>query len=311
MRRHRRRAGRRLRKGEVPILEDGLPELVDEGLASRAAAVRGRRRARGRATAEIVFLCVPTPQGDDGSADLSLRRGRSPGRSRRSCAPGAVVVNKSTVPVGSTRLRAADPGRGGRAASSRSRVASNPEFLREGSAVRDFLHPDRIVIGCDDPAVGGARQRALPRRRRAGARHRPGVGRDDQVRVERVPRDEDLVHQRDREPLRGGRRRRARGRDRHGLRPRASASSSCTPVPGYGGSCFPKDVAALLHTARRRATTSSCSTAWSTSTRASTSAWSTRCARLAGGDARRRARSRSGASPSRPTPTTCATRRRS
>ena len=60
--------------------------------------------------------------------------------------------------------------------------------------------------------------RALPRRAGAGARHRSRVGRDDQVRVERVPRHEDLVHQRDREPLRGGRRRRPRGRDRHGLR---------------------------------------------------------------------------------------------
>ncbi len=133
-----------LRSGAMPIVEEGLDELVAEGVdaghlrftASATEAVRG---------AEFVFLCVPTPQGDDGSADLSYVEaaaeeiGPHPGHR-------AIVVNKSTV-----------PGRLGHLWSSRSsavpdiRVVSNPEFLREGTAVRDSLHPDRIVVGADDP----------------------------------------------------------------------------------------------------------------------------------------------------------------
>ena len=93
--------------------------------------------------ADIVFLCVPTPQGDDGGADLSYIE-----QAARQIAPvlkpGAVVVNKSTVPVGSTivvesALQRPDVF-----------VVSNPEFLREGTAVSDFLSPDRVVIGSAD-----------------------------------------------------------------------------------------------------------------------------------------------------------------
>jgi UDPglucose 6-dehydrogenase len=95
---------------------------------------------------EVAFLCVPTPQGGDDRADLSFIEAAA-----RQLAPvlpaESLVVNKSTVPVGSTKvvertLRRPDV-----------RVVSNPEFLREGSAVHDFLHPDRIVIGSDDEAA--------------------------------------------------------------------------------------------------------------------------------------------------------------
>ncbi len=100
--------------------------------------------------ADFVFLCVGTPPGDDGSADLSaieaVAREIAP-----LLEPGAVVVNKSTVPVGTTRLVARWLAEAG--AAHDANVASNPEFLREGTAVRDFLSPNRIVIGCDDPSV--------------------------------------------------------------------------------------------------------------------------------------------------------------
>ncbi|MFA5884234.1 MAG: UDP-glucose/GDP-mannose dehydrogenase family protein [Acidimicrobiia bacterium] len=139
----------RLSKGEIPILEEGMPGLVAEGLSiQRLRFVVGAAEAiRG---AEFVFLCVGTPPGDDGSADLSaieaVARDIAP-----LLEPGAVVVNKSTVPVGTTRLVARWLAEAG--ATHDTQVASNPEFLREGNAVRDFLQPQRIVIGCDDPAV--------------------------------------------------------------------------------------------------------------------------------------------------------------
>jgi UDPglucose 6-dehydrogenase len=134
-----------LRQGRIPIHEDGLENIVREHLATgrlrfdtdTAAAVRDR---------EFVYLCVPTPQGPDGSADMSFIE-----HAARQIAPhlsrGSVVVNKSTVPVGSTLLVEQALGRNDVG------VVSNPEFLREGSAVVDFLNPDRVVIGADDQSA--------------------------------------------------------------------------------------------------------------------------------------------------------------
>src|SRR5688572_6908829 len=141
---------RKLRKAEIPILEEGLSALVAEGLeARRLEFVKGAAAAAARA--KFVFLCVGTPQGDDGAADLSavedVVREIAP-----VLQPGTVVVNKSTMPVGSTRLVERILGEAG-AAVDEVGVASNPEFLREGTAVRDFLHPNRVVIGCHDAAV--------------------------------------------------------------------------------------------------------------------------------------------------------------
>jgi UDPglucose 6-dehydrogenase len=135
----------RLSKGDIPILEAGLDELVAEGLESgrlsfvvgSAAAVPG---------AEFVFLCVQTPQGDDGSADLTYVR-QAATEIGPALASECVVINKSTVPVGSTRVVEEAIGRDDVF------VVSNPEFLREGSAVHDCMHPDRIVIGADDQAA--------------------------------------------------------------------------------------------------------------------------------------------------------------
>ena len=135
----------RLRAGEIPIVERGLSELLAEGrdngrldfTTDSAAAVHD---------CDIAFLCVPTPQGEDGSADLSYVQ-----EAARQIATDlpfeAIVVNKSTVPVGSTKVVERALGRPD------VRVVSNPEFLREGSAVDDFLHPDRVVVGGDDQAA--------------------------------------------------------------------------------------------------------------------------------------------------------------
>jgi UDPglucose 6-dehydrogenase len=131
-----------LRRGEVPIVEQGLDQVVREGLESgRLQFVVGAATAA--RSSEFVYLAVPTPQGPDGAADLSfieaVAREIGP-----VLVPEAVVINKSTVPVGSTGVVERALGR------SDVYVVSNPEFLREGSAVQDFLHPDRVVIGSDD-----------------------------------------------------------------------------------------------------------------------------------------------------------------
>lgn len=136
----------RLRRGEIGIVEAGLPDLVREGLDSgRLEFVEGAAAAA--RDADAVFLCVPTPQGADGGANLSYIEAAATeiGPVLRS---GALVVNKSTVPVGSTRAVERVLGREDVA------VVSNPEFLREGTAVHDFLHPDRVVIGADNRADG-------------------------------------------------------------------------------------------------------------------------------------------------------------
>ena len=135
----------RLNHGEIPIVEAGLENLVADGLRSgRLHFVLGAATAVPEA--EFVYLCVPTPQGLDGSADLSYLEAAAT-EIRDHLMEAAVVVNKSTVPVGSTKvvervLRRADIA-----------VVSNPEFLREGTAVHDFLHPDRIVVGSDDQSA--------------------------------------------------------------------------------------------------------------------------------------------------------------
>lgn len=140
-----------LQSGRIPIYEQGLDELVAAGLAAgRLRFVVGAQRAV--PGAEFVFLCVQTPQGADGSADLRFIEQAS-SEIGPVLADGAVVITKSTVPVGSARVVEQALARPDIA------VVSNPEFLREGQAVHDCLHPDRVVIGCDDQAaaakVGG------------------------------------------------------------------------------------------------------------------------------------------------------------
>jgi UDPglucose 6-dehydrogenase len=135
----------RLQNGDIPIYEEGLEDLVKDGLASgRLSFVLGATTAA--RDAEFVFLCVQTPQGADGSADLTFVQQASAeiGPVLRA---GAIVITKSTVPVGSAQVVQQALKRHDVA------VVSNPEFLREGQAVRDCLHPDRIVIGAEDTAA--------------------------------------------------------------------------------------------------------------------------------------------------------------
>lgn len=134
-----------LQRDELPIVEPGLDNLIRDGVrGGRLRFVLGAAMAT--AGCEFAYLCVPTPQRDDGSADLSYIEAVA-----AEIAPvlpaECIVVNKSTVPVGSTKIVERVLQRPDVA------VVSNPEFLREGSAVHDFLHPDRIVIGSEDQAA--------------------------------------------------------------------------------------------------------------------------------------------------------------
>lgn len=230
----------RLRAGVIPIVEEGLAPLVADGIASgRLSFVVGAVEVARQAS--IVFLCVPTPQDDDGSADLSYVQAAA-AEIAPVLAAGSVVVNKSTVPVGSTHVVSAVLRRGDVA------VVSNPEFLREGTAVHDFLHPDRVVVGSADRAAAhrvADLYRSLDTRVlvtdaasaetikyaangflamkisfvNAVAAMCEAVGADVADVVEGIGSD----HRIGREFLR--------------------------PGPGWGGSCFPKDSRALVHVA--------------------------------------------------------------
>ncbi len=128
-----------LSNGVIPIVEDGLAELVQEGLETHRLSFTTDRAASIR-NADVVFLCLPTPQGDDGSADLTFVE-QAVLEDRMFYKSGSVVVNKSTVPVGTAQRVKTLIGRDDVS------IVSNPEFLRQGTAVQDFLHPSRVVIG--------------------------------------------------------------------------------------------------------------------------------------------------------------------
>ena len=134
-----------LSKGKVTIFEDGLQELVTKGLKTgNLSFVVGAVIAV--IDSEYVFLCLPTPESSDGSADISIIETVAK-EIADSLSRASIIVNKSTLPVGSVRvvencIQRKDVS-----------VVSNPEFLREGSAVQDFLKPDRVVIGSDDKSA--------------------------------------------------------------------------------------------------------------------------------------------------------------
>jgi UDPglucose 6-dehydrogenase len=134
----------RLKKGEIPIYEPGLDSLVDKGIrAGKLSFTTDLSKAVGEAS--IVFIAVGTPsRRGDGHADLSFVF-KAAEDIAKALQGYTVVVTKSTVPVGTCRkvaetIRKANP-------NAQFDVASNPEFLREGSAIGDFMRPDRVVIG--------------------------------------------------------------------------------------------------------------------------------------------------------------------
>ena len=238
---------RQLRQGKSPIYEPGLEELLEKNLAAERlsfavdlpAAVKG---------SEVVFIAVGTPQGDDGNADL--RVAMSVAHEIAAAAERyTVIVNKSTVPVGTAARMQAE-------VAARTPVpidvVSNPEFLKEGAAIDDFLRPDRIVIGAgSEPARALMSELYAPFVRTespiyfmdprsaeltkyaANAMLAARISFMNEVAMlcERVGADVDAV-------------RKAMGSDER------IGQKFLFPGCGYGGSCFPKDVKALIATAR-------------------------------------------------------------
>ncbi len=135
----------RLRLGEVPIFESGLAALLSRASDSGRISYHSSNLEASRG-ADMVFLCLPTPEGPGGRADVSIVTSVLDELANE-LREGSLLVIKSTVPPGTAaeaRKRLANLG-------SAARVVSHPEFLREGRAVDDFLHPDRIVIGAYEP----------------------------------------------------------------------------------------------------------------------------------------------------------------
>jgi UDPglucose 6-dehydrogenase len=136
-----------LRRGEAPFYEPGLGDLLAEQTA--AGRLRFEHETRDALPgAQVVFICVGTPANPDGEANLAAIE-RAAIEIARHADDGAVVVSKSTVPAGtSDRIRDT---LGRERPGARFHLVSNPEFLREGSAIADALGPDRLLVGADDP----------------------------------------------------------------------------------------------------------------------------------------------------------------
>ncbi|STQ86613.1 UDP-glucose/GDP-mannose dehydrogenase family protein [Helicobacter muridarum] len=159
-----------LKKGEVPIYEPGLESMIKDNIALNALHFTTDKK-KALESAEVIFIAVGTPMGEDGSADLSYVESVARDIGIFIESPYVVVVDKSTVPVGSARkvrkiIESALQERGikvGEGKDSNSHkearhndlshidfdVVSNPEFLKEGVAIKDFMSPDRVVIGAD------------------------------------------------------------------------------------------------------------------------------------------------------------------
>jgi UDPglucose 6-dehydrogenase len=235
-----------LRNNILPIYEPGLEELVERNQAQRRLSFT-TDIGEAVADAEVIFIAVGTPPDEDGSADLrhvlSVAEQVGEHLTRE-----AVVVTKSTVPVGTARKVAAALERKARFPF---HVCSNPEFLKEGAAIEDFMKPDRIVLGVDSdfartvmadvyapfvrtgkPVIFMDIPSAEMTKYAANAMLATRISFMNEMAnlCEQVGADIDLV-------------RKGIGSD-----PRIGPSF-LFPGPGYGGSCFPKDVKALVRTA--------------------------------------------------------------
>ena len=237
----------RLIRGEVPFFEPGLSEMVIQGVQEGLLTFTSDTKTAVQSS-DFLFICVGTPSGDDGSADLryvmSVADGIAEHMNGRK-----IIVNKSTVPVGTGReveaiIKRTNP-------EADFDVASNPEFLREGSAIADFMRPDRVVVGAETPRAQ-AMMKALYRplflletpilftNLETSELIKYAANAFLAVKISFINQMADLCEK--------------IGADVHdvakgmGLDKRIGPKF-LHPGPGYGGSCFPKDTQALVRTA--------------------------------------------------------------
>ena len=242
----------RLNRGEIPIYEAGLQELVEENVHGHRLRFT-TKAVEGLAQAELAFICVGTPMSASGEADL--RYVESAARDiGRNITEYCVVVNKSTVPVGT-----ADRVRGWVSEELTKRslridfdVASNPEFLKEGSAVEDFMKPDRVVVGVANDKAGKLLHELYAPFIRNGLRFYTMDIRSAEMtkyaanamlatKISFINEISNICEK--------------VGADVRQVRLGVGADQRIGlqflhPGVGYGGSCFPKDVRALVHTAK-------------------------------------------------------------
>ena len=242
---------RTLKRGKMPIYEPGLEELVR------------RNRGEGRLTftttlpkavrdSQVVFIAVGTPQGEDGSADLKHVLAVA-GEIAKAMNGYKVIVDKSTVPVG-TSLKVREVIR--QNTTHPFSVVSNPEFLKQGAAIDDFMKPDRVVLGAETDHARSVMTELYAPFVRTG---RPIIFMDipsaemtkyaaNAMLATRISFMNDVANLCERVGANVDLVRKGIGSDDR------IGSAFLFPGPGYGGSCFPKDVKALVRTARDQGT---------------------------------------------------------
>jgi UDPglucose 6-dehydrogenase len=232
-----------LRKGEIPIYEPGLEEMIPRNVSEERLRFGTDLEAAVRES-EILFIAVGTPQDEDGAADLTHVLAVAEAIGRAMNGP-KVIVTKSTVPVGTARkVREAV------AAVTRHpfSVVSNPEFLKEGAAVDDFLKPDRVVIGVDDPGAEAVMRELYEPFVRTG---NPILVMDptsaeltkyaaNAMLATRISFMNEIANLCDKVGADVRQVRLGMGADSR------IGASFLFPGMGYGGSCFPKDIKALV-----------------------------------------------------------------
>jgi UDPglucose 6-dehydrogenase len=235
-----------LKAGKSPIYEPGLTELIERNI--KAGRLQFSTDFESVKSSKAVFLAVGTPSSDDGRADLKYLKSAAADVAKKLC-EGAIVVIKSTVPVGTSieikKLITENT-------KAKFHLVNNPEFLKEGSAVEDFMRPDRVIIGHQDPAAFQAMEELYAPLVRQG---NPIFGMSNLSAemskyaancflatkisfINEIAKLCDLT-----------------GADIVEVRKGISSDKRIGghflyPGPGYGGSCFPKDVKALIATAQ-------------------------------------------------------------
>jgi UDPglucose 6-dehydrogenase len=233
--------------GQIPIYEPGLEEMLPRNVREERLFFTTDLRAAVQKS-DLLFIAVGTPQDQDGSADLTyvLQVAEAIGKAMNGF---KIVINKSTVPVGTAAKVQAVVGRFTKHPFA---VVSNPEFLKEGTAVEDFLKPDRVVIGTDDPKVELIMRELYEPFVRTG---HPVLVMDpasaeltkyaaNAMLATRISFMNEIANLCDKVGADVRQVRMGIGTDAR------IGSSFLFPGVGYGGSCFPKDVKALIRTAR-------------------------------------------------------------